>query len=377
MQEEIQDLTIIGGGIMGLFTAYYASEFVRNITILEKSYIGDKNTASFFHTRSMRTDYIDPIYSRFAYEARQLWLDLERTAPERFMISCGVLNLAKGNITSDFSKTHAEQSFQTLANLHFKKERFNRNDLRKRFPQFDADLGCLDVESGFFYIPVITQTLIEILRAKQINIIENIEVRQVERHDDSLLIRTSRGEHLTQKLVMTAGHGSNEVLKRIKSCNINFPLRPDRPRCKYFIPPAEKWNQFTSDKFPVFAYLDIGVYGHPIYEGKTPGVKISFYNPKSVKEDDIESFIADCIPSLQDARVSLENIDKCFYDFTPDDDFILGNLPGQKDIYVGTGWNGTGYKFAPWVGKVLMQLALQEETIYDIRRFSPQRFALA
>jgi glycine/D-amino acid oxidase-like deaminating enzyme len=41
----------------------------------------------------------------------------------------------------------------------------------------------------------------------------------------------------------------------------------------------------------------------------------------------------------------------------------------------GVGWCGTGYKFAPWVGRVLAQLALQRGTVYDIRRFTPARFA--
>jgi glycine/D-amino acid oxidase-like deaminating enzyme len=34
-----------------------------------------------------------------------------------------------------------------------------------------------------------------------------------------------------------------------------------------------------------------------------------------------------------------------------------------------------GYKFAPWVGRVLAQLALQQGTVYDIGRFTPARFA--
>ena len=34
-----------------------------------------------------------------------------------------------------------------------------------------------------------------------------------------------------------------------------------------------------------------------------------------------------------------------------------------------------GYKFAPWVGRVLAQLALQRGTVYDIGRFTPARFA--
>ena len=38
------------------------------------------------------------------------------------------------------------------------------------------------------------------------------------------------------------------------------------------------------------------------------------------------------------------------------------------------GWRDNCYKYAPWVGQTLMQLALQEGTVYDIHRFTPQRF---
>src|SRR5258708_38891371 len=101
MREEIQDLTIIGGGIMGLCTAYYASEFVENITILEKVSIGEGNkaAASFSYTRSIRNDYLDPFYARLAYEARKLWLEIQHRAAEAFMIDCGCLNIAKESIT--------------------------------------------------------------------------------------------------------------------------------------------------------------------------------------------------------------------------------------------------------------------------------------
>ena len=58
-----------------------------------------------------------------------------------------------------------------------------------------------------------------------------------------------------------------------------------------------------------------------------------------------------------------------------DDEFILGAVPGADGLYTGVGWRGTGYKFAPWVGRVLAQLALQRGTVYDIRRFTPARFA--
>src|SRR2546428_3026067 len=124
MREETQDLTIIGGGIMGLCTAYFASEFTENITILEKASIGEENkaAASFSYTRSIRNDYLDPFYARLAYEARKLWVELQYRAAEAFMIDCGCLNIAKESITPKLSETYAEQSYNTLTGMHLKTE---------------------------------------------------------------------------------------------------------------------------------------------------------------------------------------------------------------------------------------------------------------
>lgn len=216
-------------------------------------------------------------------------------------------------------------------------------------------------------------------------IVEEVEVVNIEQRPDNLLaVDTSAGQFVSSKLVITAGLGTNDVLKRIPGCTLQFPLSPDRPsQCKYYIPPAHKRAMFTPDALPVFAYLDVGIYGHPLYEGRTPGVKIGFYHPPDVHDvntghvaiPDIASFVAECMPSLQDATaIDVTDVDQCFYDLVADDNFILGHLPDNTSISVGVGWRGTGYKYAPWVGRTLMQLALQEGTVYDIRRFSPQRF---
>jgi glycine/D-amino acid oxidase-like deaminating enzyme len=381
MKEQTQDLVIIGGGIMGLCTAYAASHFTNNITILEKSNIGNKSTASFGYTRSIRNDYLDPLYARLAYEARRLWQALEDKAAEPLIIECGCLNIAKESITPDFAMTYAEQSYHTLSNLHLKTEAFTRDSLQQRFPQFDVDMARLDVEAGFLYLPTVTRTLLDILRQRQAQIVEDVEVTAITRQSDTLHVVTSRGEFHTRSLVVTAGFGTNDVLRRIDGCSLQFPLIPDRPsQCKYFIPPAEKRALFTAEALPVFAYLDVGIYGHPIYAGKTPGVKIGFYNPPDMQRlsthiQDVHSFVDECMPALRDAEaIDVTDVDQCFYDLVPDDRFILGGLPDFPRIFVGVGWRGTGYKYAPWVGQTLMQLALQEGTVYDIGRFSPQRF---
>ena len=48
-----EDLVVIGGGVMGLFTAYHASERVERVVVLERGRIGDPMTASFGRTRSL------------------------------------------------------------------------------------------------------------------------------------------------------------------------------------------------------------------------------------------------------------------------------------------------------------------------------------
>ena len=160
-----------------------------------------------------------------------------------------------------------------------------------------------------------------------------------------------------------------------------MPLSRDRPsEAKYFVPPAASRAQFTSDAMPVIAYLDTGVYVHPIVEGVIDAVKIGYYNPPDIPRDrtgvrDIADFVAQCLPGLSDATFSdVLDVDQCDYDLVADDDFVLGPVPGAPNVYVGVGWRGTGYKYAPWIGRTLFQLALQGGTVYDVARFDPARF---
>ena len=394
MKSAIQDLIIIGGGVMGLCTAYYASQFTDRITLLEKSTIGvdNKEAASFSYTRSLRNDYLDPFYARLAYESRSLWLEIQhrtqtttRDRPYKpFIIDCGCLNLAKQSVTLELSASYAVRSYQTLTDLHLKAEAFDREALQKRFPQFDVDVARLDIEAGFLDVPEVTHTLLTALRERHVQIIEGVQVKHIAQNNGQIQVQSGNGEYETANLVITAGWGTNDILGLIEGCETQFPLIPDRPsQSKYFIPPAHKRQMFTPDALPVFAYLDVGIYGHPLYEGRTPGVKIGFYNPPDVKTPntrirDVHSFVQECMPSLLDAEtVDVTDVDQCNYDLVEDDNFILGKLPGFPHIQVGVGWRGTGYKFAPFVGKTLMELALQQGTVYDISRFTPQRFAKA
>jgi glycine/D-amino acid oxidase-like deaminating enzyme len=380
----VYDLAIIGAGVMGLFTAEFARRRGATVLVLDQWRLGDPRAASFSLTRSIRNDYLDPVYARLAFEAHQLWADFQRQTGESFLIECGCLNIAKASVTPDMSETYAEQSHRVLEGLQLKTQAFTRDGLRARFPQFDADIGRLDVEAGFLHVPPITAALVTRLLAGGVAIEENTAVHRISRREGLIAIDTSTGQRLAVRLVLTAGLGTNELLARTDGCDLRLPLRPDRPsESKYLIPPPAKRAMFTPSRLPVFAYLDVGIYGHPMLEGKTPGVKIGYYNPPDVRRQvtsitSVQSFVAQCMPELQDARVvDVEGADQCSYDLVADDNFILGAIPGLPGAAIGTGWRGTGYKFAPLVGRTLMELVFEKPTVEEISRFAPERFAVS
>src|SRR3712207_8085990 len=76
--------------------SYHAAQRVEDVVVLERGRIGDPTTASFGRTRSFRSDYLDPHYSRLAHEA----LDRKSTRlnSSHANISYAVFCLKKNNL---------------------------------------------------------------------------------------------------------------------------------------------------------------------------------------------------------------------------------------------------------------------------------------
>jgi sarcosine oxidase len=366
---------------MGLFTAYHASARGDRVVVLERGRIGDPMTASYGNTRSFRNDYLDATYTRLAHEAFRLWGEFEAETATEVLVRCGCLNIAKRSVTPDLAGTYAQLSHETLTQVGLSTESLDGDELRRRFSYLDADMARLDVDAGVVDLPAVTGALTRALGERGVETVEGVETTAIARDGASIRVSTGAGEFVTRSLVVTAGHGTNDVLARVPGCELQVPLTKDRPSdAKYFQPPADARARFTADVMPVIAYLDTGIYCHPIVDGLVDAVKIGYYNPPDMPRgatsiDSIGSFIEQCMPGLRDATVrDVEDVDQCDYDLVADDDFVLGAIPGFTNAFVGVGWRGTGYKFAPWVGRVLADLALRDATAYDIDRFDPARF---
>lgn len=376
-----EDLVVIGGGVMGLFTAYHASAHFDRIVVLERGRIGDPMTASFGRTRSFRSDYLDPAYVRFAREAVRLWSEFEASTGTTALVRCGCMNIAKRSVTPDLTSTYGHLSHRVLQELGVPSASLSGEELRTRFPYLEADAGYIDFDGGVVNLPAVTAALLRVLAERRVQIVEGAAVRMAVHQDDELRVVTDEDVWATRSLVVSAGHGTNDVLATLEGASLQVPITRDRPiEAKYLTPPAALRERFTSAVMPVIAYLDAGIYCHPIVDGLTDKVKIGYYHPPDLPRsptviDSVSSFVEHCLPALRDARIEpVEDVDGCDYDLVADDEFVLGAVPGFPRAYVGVGWRGTGYKFAPWVGRVLAELALEQGTVYDIARFDPTRF---
>ena len=381
MTAAVSDLVVIGGGVMGLFTAYHAAERPARVVVLERGRIGDPMTASYGRTRSFRSDYLDETYARLAQEAIRLWGDFERQTGSNVLVRCGCLNIGKRSVTPDLERTYAQLSFETLTRLGLSTESFDGEALRRRFAFLDADMAHLHVDGGVVDLPAVTRALTGALADRGVRTLEGVETSAIEADGESFRVVTDAGELRTRSLVITAGHGTNDVLAAVDGCELRVPITRDRPsEAKYFTPNGDTRPQFTADAMPVIAYLDAGIYCHPIVEGLVDAVKVGYYNPPDLPGDraavdGIADFVEQCMPGLRGAAVrDVDDVDGCDYDLVADDEFVLGAIPGFANAYVGVGWRGTGYKFAPWVGRVLAGCALQGGTVYDIDRVDPARF---
>lgn len=375
------DLVVIGGGVMGLFTAYHASERVDRVVVLERGRIGDPATASFGRTRSYRSDYLDHGYAGLAREALRMWNEFEAQTGTPALVRCGCMNIAKSSVTPDLASTYGYRSHRVLEDLGVPCVSLAGEALRVRFPYLEADVGYIDLDGGVVNLPAVTTALQRALAERGVNIVEGVTTLRVARRGREIRVATDVGEWASRSLVVTAGHGTNDVLARLNGALLHVPLARDRPvEAKYFTPRAGVREQFASDAMPVIAYLDAGIYCHPIIDGLIDKVKIGYYHPPDLPRattmiDSVMSFVEQCVPSLLEARIEpVEDVDGCDYDLVADDEFVLGAVPGFPGAYIGVGWRGTGYKFAPWVGRVLAELAVERDTVYDVSRFDPGRF---
>ena len=67
----------------------------------------------------------------------------------------------------------------------------------------------------------------------------------------------------------------------------------------------------------------------------------------------------------------------CMRTYTVDRDFVIDRHPGHESVVFGCGFSGRGDKFAPVVGEILTDLAIDGQTVHDMAFLAATRFSAA
>ncbi len=363
------DICVLGGGIMGLATAYTLSKTSNSqVLVLDRYGVGNEYCSSNDINRVFRYSYgSDKLYTTMAIESLKLWKKIEEESGIDLLVPTGLL-LLQG--TDENANKFNEASYRTLSEMKLGADRLDKDDLKKRFPQFRTEEAFFDPHGGVLLASKALLAFQSLAKAHGVKFQQGHAQEIV--FEDHPYVKTETHKKIEfRKLVVTIGQWSNSLLK-----NRLTPIRPTRQQLIYF-KPRNGMEHFGPESCPVF-FTDKH-YGLPT--AGIDAVKVSskalseYVDPESARRTVDEEQIVDCreacrrfVPDIADGEVVQTKV--CLYDMTENSDFVIDKDRETRDVVYGYGFSGHGFKFAPLIGKLLTELIQEQKPVFNLERFS-------
>jgi monomeric sarcosine oxidase len=363
------DVLVLGGGIMGLATAYIVSKAEDSeVVVLDRYGEGNELCSSNDVNRVFRYSYgNDELYTRMAVESLRLWRELEQESKQELLIQTGLLLL---NGDDKNANAFNEASYKTLSRMRLGAERLSKNDLNRRFPQFRAEEAFFDPHGAVILASKALTTLQSLVAARGVKFLKG-QAQKIVFDDVPNIATDSLGSVEFRKLIVTIGSWTNSLLRPGLT-----PMKPTRQQLVY-LKPRTGLDEFRPGTCPVF-FTDKH-YGLP-----AAGIDAVKMSPKDIPEVvdpetvnrtvDDEQFVS-CrqaarkfVPGIADGGVVRSKV--CLYDMTENSDFVLDQDPKHANAVYGYGFSGHAFKFAPLIGQLLAQLTLDSKPSFDLERFT-------
>lgn len=378
------DAIVVGVGTMGAATCDALARRGASVLGLEQFDIPHALGAHHGHSRLFRTAYFEhPDYVPLLREAFDLWQDLERRTARRLLLVTGVLYVGheEGELvprTLASARAH-DVPCETLA----------PETLTDRFPAFRVPPGfaaLLEPHAGL----VLPELAVATLASEAIH--HGGHLRAHERVLDwrdtgtSVLVRARRDpddheyEVEARSIIFCCGAWTSRLAH-----DLGHRLHVTRQPVAWFGPrePAA----FDLGAFPCWAFESQSrefFYGFPILPS-SPGTKVGAHatgqptDPDKVDRgthaadlDPLRRFLAEHMPT---ADGPLLGAAVCTYTNSPDGHFIVDRIGPRAAI--ACGFSGHGFKFAPVIGEILADLALEGRSSRPASFLSLQRFGAA
>jgi sarcosine oxidase len=259
-------------------------------------------------------------------------------------------------------------------------EHLTYRDLRARYPQhqiYAEHVGLFDPNAGHVRPQVSIVAAVEAARHAGATISDHTRVTAVEPDDDGVTIVTTDGVQRFGCVIVSPGPWFAQLLPQF--CD---RIQARRVLQAWFI--ARDVSAYRDATFPVFQRTgDVRVYGFPTVDGATVKLGVVAKIPEVVSDpDEVDLRVADAQRAEFRAMVT-EYLPGLYPDpvrvsvymegYSSSMQGLVGPVRELPNTVVVCGLSGTGFKFAPVLGRIAAQYALTGATTYDASFYLPDR----
>jgi sarcosine oxidase len=374
VRENTADVLVVGVGTMGSMALWRLAARGVSAIGLERFRPGHDRGSGHGESRMVRTAYFEgPEYVPLVRSSFALWRELEASSGGDLLTMTGALMIGRPD-------TELVAGALRSAREHgLSHEVIEAPEAARRFPQHrlaPGEVALWEEQAGVLLPERSILAAAGLAQALGARLITDARVTAVEMGDGGVTVRTRDEVFRAGHAVISVGAWLNGLLPEL-----GLPLAVERQVMTWF--PARDPAAFAPDRFPVFIRERDGVhsYGLPSQDGRL--VKVAIHHQGRPMDPDapgreateadrsaVAAIVRETLPGLEPWP---ERAAVCLYTNTPDLHFVVGRV--HPRVTVLGGFSGHGFKFAPVMGEIAADLALDGGTGHPVAGFSPGRFA--
>jgi len=365
------DVVIIGGGGHGLATACYLATHhgIRNVAVLEKSWLGGGNTGR--NTQVSRSNYFYPESGAFYEHSLRLFEGLAHELDFNIMFS-------QRGILSICHSAHEMEIYRRWANAirmnGIDSRLLSREEVKQRVPQLNLDCrfpvtgGFIQERGGISRHDALVWAYARQASAAGVDLIQNCEVVGMDCSDSSIkAVLTNRGRIAADCFALcVAGHSSQLAAM----AGLRLPVN-SIPLQALVTEPVRAVFDTVMMSARIHVYVSQSDRGELVVGG---GADLyNSYAQRGSLATHLETLPAllELFPIFSRLRMMRHWAGTCdmAYDVSP----IVGKTP-LENLFVSTGWGTGGYKAIPAGGDTLAWTIAHGRAHELLRPFQLDRF---
>jgi sarcosine oxidase subunit beta len=365
------DAVIIGGGIIGIATAFYlARRKYGQILVIEKEPLTGSGSTS-KAAGGIRAQFATRVNVEMSMLSEKIFANFpEETGSEAVFDQVGYMFLLseKADIENFKKSVELQQSLGLEVDL------LQPDEIERFAPHIridDIKLATFCRQDGLADPSEFLSGYEKAARRLGVEIALETEVTGISLSGSRIVgIETSQGNIVTSLVINCAGAWSGLIGKMVGT---DIKVQPYRRQC---VTTGEL--DFVQPYFPMVVDVKSGLYCHKESKGLLLGWADKSVAPSfdiSLDPDYTDTIIEkalDRIPALETAEIG--NQWAGLYETTPDHRAIIGYDPTIEGMFHVTGFSGHGLMHAPAAGIVTAEILTGQKPSVDISDLSPERF---